>query len=261
MTKYAISKAADIIAVCGGNGTVFKVLQALFGHDIPLAMIPTGAGNIFSFNFGIRTLKEALATIKNGYVNQIDVGRVENEKLGLRYFLCYAGVGISGLIAKKLHHKPFRSFNHYFLCLLSSVHILKKTKFKLKFNHKIKPTEIYSDELFIGNVNSYGKHAKYIPYASVTDGLFDVIIYNDLNIFRTLAFILLSNFGIYDKKNDYSSYYKVDSLSLFFERDTDFQIDFEPFHLKGEVNIQLLEKAVNVYLPFKLSEMKKDKLS
>lgn len=258
LTKKAIERGADIIAVCGGNGTVFGALQALMGSDIPLAIIPTGAGNIFSFNFGIRTRKEALEAIQNGYVNKVDAGKVQNEQLGVKYFLCYAGLGISSLLAKKLIHKPFRNFNHYFISLLRNIYAIKKPRVQLKIN-QIRELDILPDEFFIGNVNTYGKHAKYIPHASVTDGLLDVIIYNDLNVFRTLAFLLLSNFGIYDNKNDFSSYYKADQLSLFFANETDFQIDFEPFLLKGSVDIEIVKKAVAVYLPVNLSEMKKAK--
>lgn len=162
------------------------------------------------------------------------------------------GLGISSALSKKVIHKPFRGFNSYFLGLVSIFRSIKQLKCRIELDH-MKEQEISPDELFIGNINSYGRYARYIPKPTVNDGLLDVVIYNDLNIFRTIAFLFLSNLGIYDSKNDFSSYYKVDQLTLFFEQLTDIQIDFEPHSVVGELKVNILQRTLSVYLPEKIS--------
>jgi diacylglycerol kinase family enzyme len=51
--KHAVEHGADAIVVCGGDGTVFDVLQGLAGSEIPLGIIPCGTGNILAQNLHI----------------------------------------------------------------------------------------------------------------------------------------------------------------------------------------------------------------
>jgi diacylglycerol kinase (ATP) len=51
--KRAIEQGVDAIIVCGGDGTVFDVLQGLVGSEIPLGILPFGTGNILAQNLKI----------------------------------------------------------------------------------------------------------------------------------------------------------------------------------------------------------------
>jgi len=51
--KLAIEHGVDTIIVCGGDGTVFDVLQGVAGSDIPLGILPFGTGNILAQNLKI----------------------------------------------------------------------------------------------------------------------------------------------------------------------------------------------------------------
>lgn len=51
--KHAVEHGADAIVVCGGDGTVFDVLQGLAGSEMPLGIIPCGTGNILAQNLHI----------------------------------------------------------------------------------------------------------------------------------------------------------------------------------------------------------------
>ena len=51
--RRAIDRGVDAIIVCGGDGTVFDVLQGLAGSDIPLGILPFGTGNILAQNLKI----------------------------------------------------------------------------------------------------------------------------------------------------------------------------------------------------------------
>lgn len=51
--KRAIEQGVDAIIVCGGDGTVFDILQGLAGSEIVLGIIPFGTGNVLAQNLKI----------------------------------------------------------------------------------------------------------------------------------------------------------------------------------------------------------------
>ncbi len=46
--KRAVEEGYDAIVVCGGDGTIFDVVQGIAGSDVPLGIIPFGTGNILA---------------------------------------------------------------------------------------------------------------------------------------------------------------------------------------------------------------------
>jgi diacylglycerol kinase (ATP) len=49
----ALGLGYDAFVVCGGDGTIFDVLQGIAGSEIPLGIIPLGTGNILAQNLKI----------------------------------------------------------------------------------------------------------------------------------------------------------------------------------------------------------------
>lgn len=51
--SLAAEKGVDAVIVCGGDGTVFDVVQGLAGTEVPLGIIPLGTGNVLAQNLKI----------------------------------------------------------------------------------------------------------------------------------------------------------------------------------------------------------------
>ena len=50
----AVVQGHDAIFACGGDGTVFDVLQGMVAHpDVPLGLVPLGTGNVLANDLGI----------------------------------------------------------------------------------------------------------------------------------------------------------------------------------------------------------------
>lgn len=49
----ALGQDFDAIVVCGGDGTVFDVIQGMAGSSVPLGIIPFGTGNVLAQNLKI----------------------------------------------------------------------------------------------------------------------------------------------------------------------------------------------------------------
>ncbi len=51
--RQAIADGYDAIVVCGGDGTVFDVIQGMSGSTVPLGIVPLGTGNVLAQNLNI----------------------------------------------------------------------------------------------------------------------------------------------------------------------------------------------------------------
>jgi diacylglycerol kinase family enzyme len=53
--KQAIADGCDAIIVCGGDGTIFDVIQGMAGSNVSLGIIPFGTGNVLAQNLKMPT--------------------------------------------------------------------------------------------------------------------------------------------------------------------------------------------------------------
>ena len=89
MARTAIEAGAQLVIVCGGDGTVMACLGALAGTGVPLALIPLGTGNLLARNLGVPTqFAEALSVAVDGVDRRIDLGRATDQP-----FAVMAGIG------------------------------------------------------------------------------------------------------------------------------------------------------------------------
>ncbi len=88
--RQAVKDGADLVLVCGGDGTVTAAAAGLAGTGIPLAVIPFGTGNLLARNLGLpMDHGEALTVALTGRDRQLDVGSANG-----RLFLTMAGLGL-----------------------------------------------------------------------------------------------------------------------------------------------------------------------
>lgn len=247
LAKKAVDDKVDIVAICGGCGTTFFALQELAFTKVKVALIPTAAGNIFPHLFGIRSIKKGLEVIKNGVERNIDIGEFENEDTGRFYFMCYAGAGISPHSAKEALKKTKRRFFDYVLSLYNVFANYEPLPIQVQFREKKK--NVLPFEIFIGNIQTYGKTFSFIPYASVFDGLFDVLIIPKMSFAKIISFSLKSFIGLEYQLKDFSKYYKVDQIKLLFKEQQMIQLDYEPFQVEGECSITVKPLALTILVP------------
>lgn len=76
-TTRAVKDGVDLVVAVGGDGTVQQVATSLSGTDVPLAIVPTGTGNLLAGNLAIpHPPEEAVRVALEGRRRRIDVGRV-----------------------------------------------------------------------------------------------------------------------------------------------------------------------------------------
>ncbi len=94
--KKLLKKGVDLIFVWGGDGTVQRVIDAVAGAPVALAILPAGTANLFATNLGIpKDLEEAVKIGLNGSRRQLDVGLMNGE-----HFAVMAGTGLDALMIR-----------------------------------------------------------------------------------------------------------------------------------------------------------------
>ncbi|MFD0969546.1 diacylglycerol/lipid kinase family protein [Plantactinospora endophytica] len=87
--RRAIEAGAEVVFVCGGDGTVMSCVGALVGTDVAMAILPAGTGNLLAANLGLSTdLAAGLEVALERGRRRIDVGTC-----GDQYFTVMAGMG------------------------------------------------------------------------------------------------------------------------------------------------------------------------
>ena len=98
IVRELLPENPDVVAVCGGDGTVSEAAAALLGTDVPLAILPGGTSNVLAVELGIPfELDHACRLIVDGEVRTVRAA-VAND----RPFLLMAGVGLDARVMGKM---------------------------------------------------------------------------------------------------------------------------------------------------------------
>jgi diacylglycerol kinase (ATP) len=96
--KRAVDEGYQAIVVCGGDGTIFDVIQGLAGSAVPLGIIPFGTGNVMAQN--LKVPKDPVAAahwILRSRPRSVGLGKITCCTVGGReswLFAMAAGMGM-----------------------------------------------------------------------------------------------------------------------------------------------------------------------
>ena len=96
----AVEAGYDTVLVCGGDGTVFQVLQGIAGKGVSLGVVPLGTGNVIAQNLGLpRNPLQAAKMLIGAEAREVSLGRMKVATVGHAqmkswYFLIAAGMGL-----------------------------------------------------------------------------------------------------------------------------------------------------------------------
>ncbi len=182
----AAANGAEIVAACGGDGTIHEVLNGILGTKSDLAAIPLGTGNDLCRTLGFGTdWKSALDAIANNRTIPMDIGKIETDA-GSRYFHNIAGCGFDVAVAEKINSgfKKLKGTAAYIAGVLSTFFSYRAIEMKID----VDGTSIESKVMLcaVANAISYGGAMKIAPMARIDDGLLDVVIVEETSLLEFL---------------------------------------------------------------------------
>ena len=190
IAKDAVKKY-DIVVACGGDGTVMEVINGLFGTKSRLGIFPFGTSNDFANHLGINPRNYADILFR-GNSNKIDLGMAEfrrNNKTKKMLFCSTSGIGFDAKLLKLNRYNSFIRMKKilgnliYTTVSLFLIFLYRSSEVEIKFNNKNVKTK-----LFMLNANFVKSMSgiKVSPNADVNNEVFDIIVFEDANIFKKI---------------------------------------------------------------------------
>lgn len=238
----------DLILISGGDGTLNTCANGMMakGLNIPLAILPLGTCNDLAYTLRIpENVKDALDIIEQGRVEKIDIGKVNN-----RYFINVCNMGMFSEISHTTDMELKKSIGRlaYYIKGLEKI-----------ADYKPMDLEITVDDLTLQNkyvlvLIFNGKRAggfdKLAKYASVQDGVFDIVCIKDVLIHEIpiLFFKVLQGEHFNDPRVDYVKGENIKIMSKDGQEDIIVDIDGEEgpgFPLE----VKIIKHGLSVFLP------------
>lgn len=181
-TREALEHGVDVVIAAGGDGTVRTVAEELRGSDTPLALLPSGTGNLLARNLDLTLddVDHALDTALDGQDRAIDVGVAELRDGGRterRAFLVMAGLGIDAqMIAATDDDLKAKAG---WLAYAKAIGTVLRDKNELRLRYQLDGGKVHSmhaHTVLIGNCGSLPANILLLPDAAVDDGILDIVV-------------------------------------------------------------------------------------
>ena len=179
----ARDKGATVIIAAGGDGTVRAVAQELRGSGVPLALLPSGTGNLLArnLNLTLNDVPNALETAFRGENRPIDMGVVDvRAEAGDVTRLAYLVMVGFGLDAKMLANTDDELKKRAgWLAYVKAIVQVLRDRNELRFRFRLdggQARSVRAHTIMIGNCGSLPANILLLPEAAIDDGEFDIVV-------------------------------------------------------------------------------------
>lgn len=247
--KITAEKITDII-VCGGDGTVNQIANALQGIAVHIGIIPMGSGNGLAFAAKIpKRIDRALAIIFNGRTEYVD-GFYINKKFSC--MLC--GLGFDAQVAHDFAKQQKRGLSTYVKQSTKNFFSARPYPFEIEMDGRVITTEAFF--ISIANSNQFGNNFTIAPQASLHDGLLDIVVVNKMSKLRMIWTVLKQirngQVRMYEDKKYHRNdihYFQAKKLSIKNPMQAPLHIDGDPAATSPLFEIEIIEKAFRLLMP------------
>jgi diacylglycerol kinase (ATP) len=255
LAKAAAGRGYKMFVSVGGDGTISEVAQGLYEKDclkdVMLGVISTGTGADYIRTMGIpSSCIDACKLLMTPRTCLTDVGIVEFKNGCKRLFVNFAGLGFAADVVKATTqtYKATGPMTSYLLGLLSTLISYRNKEVSISIDGHIQKRKIVT--LLVGNGKYAGGGMKTIPNANPRDGLFDVLVVDDmtkLDLLQSLPMIYKGTHLSHPKV----SIKRVKEIEIYSEQKSYIQVDGD---VVGETpaRFRVLPAAMNLIVPFKL---------
>ncbi len=180
MAHEAALGGADLVVVCGGDGTVRTVCGELAGTGIPVGVVPAGTGNLLARNLDLPLyLTAAIDVALGGQDRAIDLVRISGDGIGEHeHFLVMAGMGFDAAIMEGANDE-IKARVGWFAYVLSGLKHLMFPAVRIDISVDDEPfTRHRARTVVVGNVGFLQAGLPLLPDATIDDGRLDVVLVN-----------------------------------------------------------------------------------
>ncbi len=237
----------DALIVLGGDGTFHEIVNGMLtrqdGKRIPFGIVPSGSGNSLAHDLGLTDPIKAAKAIVRGETTFLDVARIEINNMVL-HSINLIGWGLVTDVGETAEWLRWLGTRRYTISSVIEIFRKRDRRATLIIDDK----EIIDDFTFIVGCNSIhiGKGMRMAPYASLDDGLIDLIVVRANITRRRLLSVLPKLFDGTHVNEPEVEYYQVSNFALKPETSDTLNIDGE---LVGNtpITVNMIQKAVEIF--------------
>lgn len=178
---------ADLVIVCGGDGSVSSAALAAMESGLPLGIIPMGTANDLARTLDIpMELAGAAEVIARGETRPVDVGTVNGHA-----FFNVASIGLSSDLAQSLDPGLKKRFGRLGYAVAALKVLTRASHFSATITEKGRTTAVETYQIAVGNGRHYGGGNVVEESAEIDDGHLDLYSLEMTNLWK-LALMLRS---------------------------------------------------------------------
>lgn len=181
--EKALERGVDVVIAAGGDGTVRTVAEVLRGTGTPVALLPSGTGNLLARNLNLTLddVEHALDSAFGGADRPIDVGvadiRDADGKKSTHAYLVMAGLGIDAKMLAATDDELKAKAG--WLAYAKAIGAVLRDKNELRLRYQLDGGRVHAvraHTVMIGNCGSLPANILLLPEAAVDDGEFDIVV-------------------------------------------------------------------------------------
>ena len=180
MAHEAALGGAELVVVCGGDGTVRAVCAELAGTGIPVGVVPAGTGNLLARNLDLPLyLNAAIDVALDGQDRAVDIVRIAGDGLAEgEHFLVMAGMGFDAAIMEGAN-EHIKARVGWLAYVVSGLRNLMFPAVRIDISVDDEPfTKHRARTIVVGNVGFLQAGLPLLPDATIDDGRIDLVIVN-----------------------------------------------------------------------------------
>jgi diacylglycerol kinase family enzyme len=234
---------ADIVVICGGDGTISYIVNILKDKDIVFGVIPLGSFNHFAKDNNVPLdIHKALDSLIYGKVIEIDLAEVNG-----RVIINNSSIGI---YTKTVIERKNLKYNKIIKVIISLIKVLIRFpvyKFRVKAGDK--DYNIKTSFVFVGN-NFYHLNLSSLGSRdSIGKEILSVFFSKSSSRITFLKFALRLLFNKLEAASEFEIIYTKRLLIESSLKVIDVSVDGEVLHMNPPLNYQILEKKIKLKVP------------
>ncbi|MFP7761592.1 diacylglycerol/lipid kinase family protein [Marisediminicola sp. LYQ85] len=183
VSREALDKKVDLVIAAGGDGTVRAVAEAVRGSGTPVALLPSGTGNLLARNLKLTldNMPNSVRSAFTGVDRAIDLGVIDIERADTsrdrHVYVVMAGMGIDAKMIENTDDdlKKKAGWVAYVDAIVKSLRDPNELQMRFKLDDgQTKRATVHT--VMLGNCGSLPANVLLMPDAVVDDGLLDLLL-------------------------------------------------------------------------------------
>jgi YegS/Rv2252/BmrU family lipid kinase len=224
LAQGLLRRPPDLLAICGGDGTINEVASHVPDPPFPIAILPAGTANVLARELGLplNPIKALEIGLKRA-IRRVDLGELGPG--ARRRFLFVAGIGFDAYVASNVMPglKAKLGMAAYAVAIIRCLQSYTFPQFQVVVDNCTFP----ATSCLASNARSYGGGLLFSPHANMEDGLLDVLIVQGSSRLGLARFLLQAWRGIPETR-DWIHRLRARSLRIEGSAQAPVQADGEP---------------------------------